>query len=143
MLKKEYIFDNMLPDIINEFKQLFISKTPYQKLKCINNILVYVVNLIKFNEGENMEVGADNISPVLNYVFIKSHPFRIFTDIEFIKLFSYQNGDLENGLVNIESICNFVLNHSAKDYNLSQEEYDRKCNEAIHSHKKSQKFIDN
>ena len=143
MLKKEYIFDNMLPDIINEFKQLFISKTPYQKLKCINNILVYVVNLIKFNEGENTEVGADNISPVLNYVFVKSHPFRIFTDIEFIKLFSYQNGDLENGLVNIESICNFVLNHSAQDYNLSQEEYDRKCNEAIHSHKKSQKFIDN
>jgi hypothetical protein len=81
IIEKDYIFDNLLPDILNEFEQIHIAKTPYQKLNCLNNIIAYIVNLIKFNDGIDKEVGAEDITPVLNYVSIKAHPFRIYSDL--------------------------------------------------------------
>ena len=131
ILRKEYIFDNLLPDILNEFKRINIVKTPYKKLKCLKNIISLVINLIKFNEGMDKEVGSDDITPVLNYVLIKSHPFRIYTDIEYIKIFSERNGEFENSLVNIISIYNLIINSKAKNYNLTEEEYQKKCLEVV------------
>ena len=129
LIKKDYIFDNMLPDIINEFKKINIMKTPYKKLNCIRKIMAYVENLIKFNEGEDKEIGAEDITPVLNYVFIKAHPLNIYTDIEFIKIFSENEGKFENSLANIESMCNVILDFTAKTFNLTQEEYIEKVKE--------------
>ena len=131
ILDKEYIFDNMLPDILNEFKKINEVKTPYKKLNCCKNILTSVVNLIRFNEGIDKEVGSDDITPVLNYVSIKAHPFRLFTDMEFIKLFSKNNGEYENSLVNIESIYYLILDYTNENFNLTQEEYNKKCIDAI------------
>ena len=143
LVNKEYLFDGMLPDIINEFNQLYLLKTPYQKSKCIERIIISVVNLIKFNEGIDKEIGAEDIIRVLHYVFIQSHPYRIFTDIEFIKLFSYEEGLHDNNLANIESICNLVLNNSAKDFDLSQEEYDKKCQDAAKYYKNHEELMNN
>ena len=131
IIEKDYILDNMLPDILNEFEQIHIAKTPYQKLNCLNNIIEYIVNLIKFNDGIDKEVGAEDITPVLNYVSIKAHPFRIYSDLEFIKIFSENNGEYENSLVNLESIYNLILESRAESFNLTPEEYQQKCNNAI------------
>jgi hypothetical protein len=128
IIEKDYIFDNLLPDILNEFEQIHIVKTPYQKLNCLNNIIAYIVNLIKFNDGIDKEVGAEDITPVLNYVSIKAHPFRIYSDLEFIKIFSENNGDYENSLVNFESIFSLILESSAENFNLTPEEFQQKCN---------------
>ena len=136
ILEKEYIFDNMLPGILNEFKQINKAKTPYKKLNCLNNIFRSVINLIKFNEGVDKEIGADDITPVLNYIAIKAHPFRIFTDFDFIRLFSESNGDNENSLVSIENIFLLILDFSAKNLNVSPEEYNRKCIEATRQKQK-------
>ena len=133
ILRKDYIFDNLLPDIVNEFKRINIVKTPYKKLKCIRNIMSLVVNLIKFNEGIDKEIGSDDITPVLNYVFIKSHPFMIYTDIEYIKVFSERNGEFDNSLVNIISIFNLILNSKAQNYNLTEEEFEQKCINVVQS----------
>ena len=54
-------------------------------LKEINDSLI---NFIKLNEGEDKYVGAEDITPIFIYIFIKAHPFRIDRDIEFIRLFS-------------------------------------------------------
>ena len=140
ILDKEYIFDNMLPDILNEFNKINDVKTPYKKLDCCNNILASVVNLIKFNEGIDKEVGSDDITPVLNYVSIKAHPFRLFTDLQFIKLFSKSNGENENSLVNIESIFYLILDFSNKTFNLTEEEYNKKCMLAIKDNEKNCEF---
>ena len=140
IIEKEYIFDNMLPDILNEFNKIDKVKTPYKKLDCLNNIFNSVINLIKFNEGIDKEVGADDITPVLNYVSIKAHPFRIFTDIDFIRLFSESNGDNENSLVNIESIFQLIFSFSYKNFNITPEEYEKKCVEAIKENEKNYDF---
>ena len=130
IIKKDYIFDNVLPDILNEFKQINIVKNPFKKLNSIRKIMEYVNSLIKFNEGEDKEIGAEDITPVLNYVFIKAKPLRIFSDIEFTKLFCENGGQFENSLVNFESICLAIINSSNKNFNLSYEEYKQKCDEA-------------
>ena len=133
IINKDYILDNILPDIINEFKKINIMKTPDKKLNCMRKIIEYIKNLIKFNEGEDKEIGAEDITPVLNYVFIKARPINIYTDTEFIKIFSKDNGNSENSLVNIEFMFNIILNCTAKDFKLTQEEYNEKVREAINT----------
>ena len=131
ILEKEYIFDILLPDILNEFDQVGILKTPYQKLNCINKILESVINIIKFNEGVGKEIGLDDINPVLNYVSIKARPFRLYTDIQFIKIFSQNYGEDERNLVSLESIFFYILESEAKTFKLTEEEYKKKCINAI------------
>ena len=143
LIDKEYIFDNMLPDILNEFKQINILKTPYKKLNCFNNILASVINLIRFNEGEDKEVGADDITPILSFAAIKAHPVKIFTDIEFIKLFSDNNGENINSLINIENIYNSLLTYSEKNLNVTKEEYDNNCLVAMKENENKEEFIYN
>ena len=133
IIDKEYIFDNMLPDILNEFKQIHITKSPFKKLKCLSTIINDIINLIKFNEGLEKEVGAEEITPVLNYVSIKAHPFMIYTDLQFIKIFSKKN---KNILI-FESIYDLILNYTAESFHLSDEEYRKKCQNAIFYRKNS------
>ena len=130
LVQKDYIYDNMLPDILNEFRKINISKTPHQKLDCIKKIILYIINLIKFNEGMDTEVGADDINPVLNYVFIKAHPYKLYTDVEFIKIFSEFNGQSDNNIANIEGMYKIVIESKSDSYHLTPEEFRKRCNES-------------
>ena len=134
-VKKDYIYDNLLPDILNEFKQINIVKTPNRKYKCIINIFEYIKSLIKFNEGLDKEnIGADDVIPVLSYIFIKAHPFRIFTDLEFIKIFLKNEYDYE--INQIQSIFDLLNSCTSKSFNLTPEEYNKRCIEASNDNKK-------
>ena len=132
-IEKDYIFDIMLPDILNEFKQINIVKSPYQKLKCIKSIIGLIENLIKFNEREDKEVGAEDIGPVLNYIFIKVHPFGVLTDLEYIKLFYENNGKYEFCITNFENIYKFILDCNGDTFNMNKEEFNKKCIEATNN----------
>ena len=133
-LKKDYIYDNMLPDILNEFKKINLVKTPYRKYNCLKTIIQYINSLIKFNEGLDKEnIGAEDVTPILNYIFIKAHPFKIYTDLEFIKVFFTNNGRNDYLLNQIESIYNLVLSYTPNSFNLTNEEYRKRCYEAINS----------
>jgi len=134
IIKKDYIYDNILPDILNEFEKINIMKSPYQKLKCIERINKHIANLIKFNEGLDKEVGAEDITPILNYAFIKAHPFKIYTDIQFIKLFLPQNGENDFSISNMELMYTIVRESNEKQFNISPEEFKKKCNEAVSDH---------
>ena len=114
IIKKDYIFDNILPDILNEFKHINIIKNPFRKLNCMKKIMEYIDSLIKFNEGEDKDIGAEDITPVLNYVFIKAQPLRISSDIEFTKLFCKNGGQFENSLANFESMCLLIMDCNLK-----------------------------
>ena len=136
ILGKDYILDKLLPDILNEFEKINIVKSPYKKLNCIKKIFKYIENLIKFNEGEDKEVGPDDIESVLEYVFIKAHPYNIFTNLEFIKIFSDNYGKHEICLTNLEVIYKLILNCKAEYFHLTQEEFEQKCNKAGNENKK-------
>lgn len=135
---KDYIYDNILPDILNEFQLMNISKTPLKKYKCLKKIIYYIRNLILFNEGEEKEIAQDDIIPVLNYVFIKAKPFRIFTDIELIKLFLKNENESDQDIQSISSLIDIIIKeYNAKYFKMSQEEYEQKCFDAITENQKS------
>ena len=116
---KDYIYDSMMPDILNEFGKINIAKTPNQKLNCIKKIMTDIINLIKFNEGVDKEVGEDDIVPVLSYVFVNAQPFKIYTDIEFIKIFLLDECKNDKNLENIESMYKLILKDS-NPYKISE-----------------------
>ena len=86
-----------------------------------------ISNLIKFNENKT-EIGSDDVTPVLMYTFIKAHPERINSDLEFIKIFlPPTKGQADFDINQLEGAYNYVLSLSAERFKLTQEEYDNKC----------------
>ena len=130
--------DNILPDILEEFKKLNKATSPYTKLKCVKKIFEYISIIVKFNdggEGGNREVGAEDITPYLNYVLIRACPVRIFSDIKFIKYFLKNEGKFEYDFLNVEMMCRTILDSTYKNFHISESEYIKKCNEAIINNK--------
>ena len=132
IVEKDYIYDNILPDILNEFNQIHKVKTPLKKIKCMRKIFVLIESLIRFNEGENKTMlGSDDITPVLNYAFIKAAPFRIYTDLEFVKIFlEIKEGQGGYDVNQLESAYTMLLSYKPQNFKLTPEEYKKRCENA-------------
>ena len=52
LVDKKYTYDSLLPDILNEYKQLHNVKNPFKKIKCLRKIMDLISSLIKFNENK-------------------------------------------------------------------------------------------
>ena len=133
ILNKDYIYETSLPDIMHQFQNLNTARTPQKKFICIQKILQLINNLIIFNEGEKKDIGLDDITPVLFYIFIKAHPFKIFTDIEFMKKFlDTKNGVFSFHVKQIESAIDILLHCNEKNFGVTKEEFNKRCSmEAI------------
>ena len=132
------VLDNILPDVLSEFKKLNKAHSPFVKFSCIKRIFENIGIIIKFNdggEGENRDIGAEDITPYLNYVLIRACPSRIFSDIKFIKFFLKNEGKNDYDFMNVEMMCNNILESDYKNFNISETEYIKKCNEAIVNNK--------
>ena len=55
----------------------------------------------------------------------------------FTKLFSENNGEFDNCLINFQSMCDVIINTDNTIFNLTKEEYYKKCEEAINDLKKN------
>jgi hypothetical protein len=131
IVEKEYIYDNILPDILNQFEKINNVKTPLKKLKCFREIFNLIHSLIRFNDESKTMIGSDDVTPVLNYAFIKAHPFRIYTDLEFVKLFLPAKEGIGGYDVNqLESAYTLLLSYKAENFKLKSEEYEQKCKNA-------------
>ena len=125
---KDYIYDVILPDILNEFQQIYISKTPLKKYKNLKKIIYYIKNIIIFNEGNGKEIAQDDIIPILNYAFIKAKPFRISTDLQLIKYFlDYEKEDDQDIQSFISLIGIIKKEYNAKYFHMTNDEYNEKC----------------
>ena len=135
IVDKDYIYDNILPDILNQIKQIQKVKTPLKKLKCIKQIIELIQSLIQFNEGENKTMlGSDDITPVLNYSFIKASPFRIYTDLEFVRIFlEIKEGQGAYDINQLESAYTILLAYKPESFKLTPEEYQQKCEYAANN----------
>ena len=130
--------DKVLPEILEEFKKLNKANSPFIKFKCFKKIFDFILYLINFNdegEGKKRELGAEDIAPYLNFVLIRACPVRIFTDIEFVKLFMKDQDNLPYDLLNVNAMCKKILDSTFKEYNVSENDYIKKCNEAIINNK--------
>ena len=87
--KKNFIFDNFLPESISYLKNFEKEKSPRKKLYNIKKLFNRIYNLGEFN-SKDVE-GADDELPLLNYSFIKSMPENKMLGIcEKMKNLSYE-----------------------------------------------------
>ena len=106
----DYNIDSFIPEISDLFKKLKNARTPLFKYNCLKNILNYSSNIIGFNEGFDKKIGADDLVPLLNFIFIKVKPYMFISDIEYIKTFKSVLPYCDNDIVLFESIISKILN---------------------------------
>ena len=124
----QYDFDFVLPDINNYFNQIRNEKSPRKKIINLNNIYLSINRLLKFTKGD-VPIGVDDQIPLLTYCFIKSRPWGIFTDMNFMKLYigNKKNKNEDNQLSQLFSICDFIEHSDFNSfYNVNKNEYEEK-----------------
>ena len=67
------------------------GKTVYDKLKSIADAHNTINTTIKFSTGKNDDAGADDLSPIFQYIIIKAKPKRFYSNLYYIKCFLGSN----------------------------------------------------
>ena len=98
----------------------------------MKNIFISIENVVKFN-GDNKDLGVDDQLPILNYAFIKAHPFPMFTNCKYMELFlGNKKYKIEgNYLTQLFTICKFIQDINASNlFDISEEKFQRNCKKA-------------
>ena len=125
-IKKLYV--NQLKFAEKYINKMNEAKSVYDKLECIQNAYVIMNNTVKFISGKNENAGQDELTPLFQYVLIKSQPERLSTNINYIKCF-LSEVDLigRNGFYfsQMESACTFILNIKSSDLKIDENEFNK------------------
>ena len=141
--KKNYVYDSFLPDAIENFDLLYSEKSPRKKFLCMSNIFESISNLVKFNNDGSDKIGVDDQMPILNYTLIKAQPKWMFSICKFMEIYL---GDLkkkkeDNQLTQLRGICeNMIIVNNESLNDVSEEEFQRKCEESLRDSRLSKKF---
>ena len=126
--KIHYDFDFVLPDINNYFSLITSEKSPRMKITNLSKIFTSINRLLKFTKGD-VPIGVDDQMPLLIYCFIKSRPWGIFTDCNFMKLYigNKKNKSEDNELSQLSSICDFIEQSKHDSFiNVTEAEFNEK-----------------
>ena len=100
-----------------------------QNLLIIDSIFTFINKIFMFVGDNIKEVGADKIVPILTYLFVRVQPKKIFTDINYIKIFmtDIKNIDISH-LTILDSVCNLIKNINYNNLNgVTEQEFNQKC----------------
>ena len=129
-----YDFEFVLPDINNYFDRIRLEKSPRKKILYLNNIFSVINKLLKFSKGDGA-YGVDDQIPLLLYCFIKSRPWRIYTDSHFMKLYigNKKNKAEDNHLSQLLTICDLIKQARYSSFNNIEEKEFHKNSEASYN----------
>ena len=126
-IKKLYV--NQLKFAEKYLKSIDKARSVFDKLDCLQNAYVIMNNTVKFISGKNENAGQDELTPLFQYILIKSQPKKLCTNINYIRCF-LSEADLmgQNGfyLSQMESTKTFLLNLKAKDLKIDENEFQQK-----------------
>ena len=131
-IKKLYV--NQLKFAEKYMQRMTESKSVFDKLDCIQNAYVAMNNTVKFISGKNEDAGQDELTPLFQYVLIKSKPERLISDINYIKSFlseADQIGPKGFYVSQMESASSFISDLDHKQLNMSKEEFEEKKLESL------------
>ena len=126
-IKKLYI--NQLKFAEKYINKMNEAKSVFDKLNCIENAYVIMNNTVKFISGKNENAGQDELTPLFQYILIKSQPERLSTNINYIKCFLSEDDSIgKNGFYcsQMESALEFILNIKGSDLKMNNEEFNKK-----------------
>lgn len=127
-LEIKKIYESELKYAQECIRQIDDGKSPYAKLECIANAHNTINNTIKFSSGKDSEAGAEELSPIFQYITIKAHPKRFISNINYIK--SFLNPNKGKGmygflLSQMEFSASFINNITHENLKITKEEYDK------------------
>ena len=140
-IKKLYV--NQLKFAEKYIKRLDKAYSVFDKLDCINNAYVTMNNTIKFISGKNEDAGQDELTPLFQYILIKSHPEYLVTNINYIKCFLSEEdliGQKGFYATQMESAYSFIHNIKYSDLKMAKEEFDLKTKQALHKYNQEKKI---
>lgn len=126
--KNNYVYDSFLPELTKNL--ILITKEKSVRKKISNTRLIFesMNNLGEFNGEGNF--GIDDQMQILNYVFIKANPSKIYSNCQFMELFiGDKNEGLEGqNLVELKAICEHVANLSSIELKgINKEDFNDIC----------------
>ena len=143
-IKKLYV--NQLKFAEKYIQKMDKSRTIYDKLDCINNAYVTMNNTVKFISGKNEDAGQDELTPLFQYILIKAHPQRLFTNVNYIKCLLSETDSLGSRgfyVSQMESASSFIFNINHEQLKMNQNEYDSKIKASLEKYNKDNPYKDN
>ena len=135
-IKKLYV--NQLKFAEKYIKQIDKEKSVFDKLECIHNAYVTMNNTVKFISGKNEDAGQDELTPLFQYILIKSQPEKIYTNIFYIKSI-LSEADLIGPkgfyVSQMESASDFISQIDHTTLRMEKEEFDKKKEESKKKYK--------
>ena len=133
--KRELVYGSFLNDVFKYFNLIDTEKSPRKKILNMLEIFNSIGFLLQFN-GLGKDAGVDDQMPILNYAFIKAQTLRIYSNAKFMELYIGEKKSKVEGsqLAQLLSTCNFIINLKSSDlFDVTEEEYNKKCQEASSS----------
>ena len=140
-IKKLYV--NELKSAILFVRKIDSGKSVYDKLNYIAAAHNTINNTIKFSSGKKEDAGAEELSPIFQYIIIKAKPKRFFSNINYIKAFLNPNkckGMHGFLLSQMEFAASFITQIDYKKLKISEEEFNKNCNNAEKNSKDTNKL---
>ena len=141
-IKKLYV--NQLKFAEKFIKKMDEEKSVFDKIECINSAYVIINNTVKFISGKNEDAGQDELTPLFQYVLIKSQPDKIYTNIFYIKSIlseAYLIGPKGFYVSQMESASDFISQIDYKTLKMDKQEFDKNVAESKKKYKIEEKII--
>ena len=131
-LEVKKVFINQLSLAILCIKKMDDAKSVLEKIKCIQNSFTNINNLIKFSSGKDKDAGQDETTPIFQYVVLKAHPKRMYSNINYIYCFfdMIHGGQHAFLVTQLQSAITFIENISAEQLRMDKEEFNKNIKEA-------------
>jgi len=126
-----YNFELVLPDITRYFNLINIEKSPRKKINNMINIFSSINKLLTF-QNQSL-IGVDDQMPLLNYIFIKAKPKRMYSNCQFMELYMGDKIKKNEGnyLIQLKSVIDFTYNLKPDNLlNITEKEFYDNCNAA-------------
>ena len=116
--------DTILPKTIGLIKELDEEKSPEGKMQLIQKVIQIILHNNTYCLGKT-DGGVDDIIPMLIYVIIKAQPYRLSSNINYIRLFYGEGPNQNNQIVStLTGIKDWILNiESSKLNGISETEF--------------------
>ena len=135
-LEIKNIYKNQLNSAKFFIKKMDEEKSVNEKLNCISKAYNTINNTIKFCSGENSNAGADDLSPIFQYIIIQAQPERFFSNIYYIKCFL--NPDKLKGmkgylLTQMQFAAEYIMKIDHVRLGMNKEEFDEMVNKTLNN----------
>ena len=110
------------------------GKSVNEKLKNILDAHNTINNTIKFSTGKINDAGADDLSPIFQYIIIQARPKRFFSNINYIKCFLGPNqlkGIYGYLLSQMEFAAEYIMRIDYVKLKISKEEFEDNVQKSI------------